>query len=111
VDVKISWTAPASTGGSGIAITAYRIEVLLKDGSFIQVCDGADPAVVANGFCTLPALSFLQPPFAFSQGDKIKARVAAINEIGPSDYSVVSNTLVALVQTVPHKPINRVQVD
>jgi hypothetical protein len=30
--VVISWTAPSSTGGSGIALTSYKVEVLSSDG-------------------------------------------------------------------------------
>ena len=32
-DVLISWTPPADTGGTGIVITDYLIEILLPDGS------------------------------------------------------------------------------
>jgi len=110
-NVHITWTAPTSTGGSGIVISAYIIQVMLKDGSYVTVCDGTDPQVVSSTACTLPALSFIHPPFSFIQGDKIKARVAAVNEIGSSEFSVVSSTTIASVQTTPHKPTSLIQVN
>jgi hypothetical protein len=43
VNVRISWQAPTSTGGTGVVINSYVIEVQLKDGTYQQVCDGTDP--------------------------------------------------------------------
>ena len=41
--VKILWQAPSNLGGDGVALTAYKIEILLSDGvSFAEVCDGSD---------------------------------------------------------------------
>ena len=42
-DVQITWAAPTNTGGTSVAITAYRIEILLTDGTIRQDtvnCDG-----------------------------------------------------------------------
>jgi hypothetical protein len=42
-EVRISWTEPYS-GGVGVEITSYTIEVMTEDGSYISVaeCDGTD---------------------------------------------------------------------
>lgn len=48
-------------------------------------------------------------PFGLEQGDEVIARVIAINQIGDSDASELSNThqlAGALVQTAPSKPLN-----
>jgi len=51
-NVVITWAAPASTGGSGIALTSYTVEVLSSDGQTFYPdttdCNGASSPVIAN---------------------------------------------------------------
>lgn len=56
-DVQISWSEPSDTGGTGVAITSYKIEILLADGSYREDtanCDGTDSTIVAATSCTIP---------------------------------------------------------
>ena len=63
-DVVISWTTPTSTGGTGIALTGYVIEVLTSDGVTYQgipstECDGTDSTVISGASClTIDMLIF-----------------------------------------------------
>lgn len=70
-DVLISWTAPSDTGGAGVAITQYKIELLLTDGTYREDttnCDGTDSAVVAAASCSIPmaTLTSTDPVSGFS---------------------------------------------
>ena len=56
-------------------------------------------------------LDFLDAPFNFEQGDLIKVRVTAINELGEGPVSAISTTVVAQVETVPHVPTATITVD
>ena len=46
-DVTIIWQAPSNFGGENVAITFYKVEILMKDSSFEQACDGYDSTVIA----------------------------------------------------------------
>jgi hypothetical protein len=55
--VEITWSPPTDTGGDGIAVTAYRVEVRLNSGAFqedLVACDGTEAAIVASASCTIP---------------------------------------------------------
>jgi hypothetical protein len=56
-NVLISWIAPVNTGGTGVLITAYKIEILKKDGVTYAIsssCDGSLAGIVAALQCTVP---------------------------------------------------------
>jgi hypothetical protein len=84
-NVVIAWTAPTNTGGSGIAITAYRVEMRLRDGSTYQIatCTETDAVVVSSTTCTLVMtdLTSSTGSYAYIQGDEITARITAANTI------------------------------
>lgn len=70
-DVQISWAAPSDSGGDGIQLSSYRVELLLPDGTFAQDlvnCDGTDPTIVAARACTIPmaTLTSNDPATGFS---------------------------------------------
>lgn len=48
--------------------------------------------------------NLLEEPFLLAQGDSIHARVSQVNEIGQGVPSVV-NSFGAVVEQVPHKPM------
>ena len=62
-DVVIAWTAPTNTGGTGIAITAYKVELLLTDGTTYQIatCTETDAVVVSSATCTLVMTDLTAP--------------------------------------------------
>jgi len=52
-DVKISWDLPF-TGGTGVSLTSYDIQIRKKDGTFTSygaTCDGNDNTIVTNRYC------------------------------------------------------------
>jgi len=109
--VQVTWSPPDDTGGAGIAVTAYRVEVRLPDGAYkedLVDCDGSDPAIVAAGSCTIPmsTLTSADPAtgFAFSQGDEITARVAAATVIGYGAPGPVASAQTVLAEVPPRKP-------
>ena len=74
-DVKIQWSAPADTGGTGVAITSYRVEIEKPDGTFEEElvnCDGTDASILSSLECLIP-MEDLISTFGFTQGDEIKA--------------------------------------
>lgn len=110
--VQISWSQPSDTGGDGIPLTSYRVELLLPDGTFAQDlvnCDGTDPAIVAARACTIPmaTLTSTDPSsgFAYTQGAEVAARVTATNAIGEGEVGALSTTTTILAQVVPLKPL------
>jgi len=105
--VKVAWAAPSSTGGTGVALTAYRVEIQHSDGSTyseeLTNCDGGHTNVLTNRECHIPMNLLTASPFSLSQGSSIIARVTAINTIGVGATSPDS-TVTASAETVPHKP-------
>ena len=53
----------------------------------------------------------LSSPFNFVQGDPIKVRVTAANQLGSGVESFISQAVFATVETVPHAPPTTVYVD
>lgn len=83
--IKISWTAPESTGGANVAISNYLVQVqLLDDGEFIDACS------VTELHCLLNMQDLLVDPYNFSQGNEIVARVTASNSLGEGPISALS---------------------
>lgn len=82
--VKISWDL-AYSGGSGIPITAYKILIKRKDGTFIEDlinCNGLTaPLIVTNRECLIPMAVFTTD-YNLQLGDLIVAKVASINTKG-----------------------------
>lgn len=73
-NVRISWLEPYS-GGVGIDIQEYRIEVQKKDGFFVEdaSCLGNDPTIIANQYCDILMSSLTEEPYNFILGDSIFA--------------------------------------
>ena len=104
--MTISWQEPYDGATS---IKGYRIEIATK-GSLSYLpektyCNAEfDSTVISNLSCSIPMSVLTSAPFNLEQGDAVIARVIAINQIGESDASELSNThqlAGALVQTAP----------
>ena len=57
VDVRISWSPPADTGGAGIPVTEYRVEIRLNGGTYkepLATCDGSSSLIIAAAACIVP---------------------------------------------------------
>ena len=88
--INLSWTAPASTGGS--AITDYVIQYSSNDGStWTTFSDGVSTATSA----TVTGLT---------NGTAYRFRVAAVNSVGTGPYSVASYAIVPFLVSVPGAP-------
>lgn len=91
--VKISWT-PSSSNAS--PITAFKVLIMTSDPlvylETLDYCDGTNTDVVANNYCLVPMLSFLDSPFNLIQGDLVIATVQARNSIGWSVPSLPNVT-------------------
>lgn len=92
-EVLISWQVLPSSIDGGLPLNSYKIEILTSISSFIEApgCSGSDPLVMSNLSCNVELLSLLAAPFNLKQGDKIQARVTAINSIGPSLPSAINS--------------------
>lgn len=111
--VRIAWTAPSNTGGTGVVITAYKVLVRDSGGStFVAVpsgsgCEPGTPAamatIVSNAACEIEMALFWTAPFNLAQGADIVAKVQAQNAIGWGSESAQSGTN-AKVETKPHAP-------
>lgn len=66
-DVIIDWTAPSSTGGTGISLTAYIISIKGSDGATYYQdtvdCDGTSNTIITNTICTIPMSTLTSAPF------------------------------------------------
>jgi hypothetical protein len=109
--VQIDWSAPASTGGVGVAITAYKVELLLGDGTYKEDkedCDGSIPSVVAAQSCQIPMRVLTSQDsstgFGFNAGDEVQARITARNDVGEGAAGPLSTSQTVLAATVPATP-------
>ena len=103
ISVKIEWLEPNS---GSMAIEGYLIEILTSDEhTFAQAdsCDGSDPQIQANKFCTVDMSTLISAPFSLPQGRLIQVRVSAKNDLGFSIPSTL-NTIGVTAKRVPHKP-------
>jgi hypothetical protein len=75
---RIFWTEPYS-GGVGIHILGYTIEIMAKDGTFHQdpECDGNSAEVIAQQHCEILASKLTAEPYNLKIGDLIVARIKA----------------------------------
>ena len=86
-------------------ITSYRVSLLLPSLSFVDICTtGATE-------CLMPLQDFLEDPYNFVQGDQLRIVVTASNVLGEGQTSFLSSTTVALMETLPHKPLIELTVD
>jgi Fibronectin type III domain len=76
--VTVSWTAPASNGGS--AITGYQVQLATSGGTYLNAA--GCPTTSTTTSCTATGLI---------NGTKYFFRVAAINGVGPGPYSAPSS--------------------
>lgn len=84
---RVSWTAPASTGGASVDISAYKVLFRESDGSTFTEsssgsgCNPSDPTAIAlivtNGYCDIEMAILRVSPFSLVQADLIYAKVAA----------------------------------
>jgi len=104
--VKVSWTAPSNSGGTGVPVTAYQVLFKQSDGLYSTIhaeCDGTSATIVAALQCEVEMTTLLSAPFNLLEGTLVVVVVQALNVI---DYSVPSapNTVGVLAQVVPHAP-------
>jgi titin len=107
-EVEITWSAPTNTGGTGIPILSYVVELRLRDGATYlepSTCDGSDPVILAALSCRISMSSLTSAtPFGFQQGDEIAARATATNLVGTGAAGPVSVTQTVLAQVAPLTP-------
>jgi len=107
-DLIISWSAPVSDNGA--EIKSYKIFIRESDGVSYSMdsvnCDGSDPTIFAQKFCTVPFSALTQAPFSLTEGSSIYAKVVATNDIGDSEASEPGNGATMNIRTVPDAPVN-----
>jgi len=89
--VVLSWTEPF-TGGQGIGITRYTIQLRNKLGVFSEyptLCDGSVTSVYTHQTCStsMAAITATSGGLSLVLGDLIVAKVAASNSKGIGEYS------------------------
>lgn len=96
--VKIVWSAPYS-GGSGIPITSYEIQVRDSNGDFqtTSECDGSDATIISSTTCSILMETLSGSDFNLVLGDLIVATVKATNEKGSGSFST-TNIIGALIE-------------
>lgn len=112
--VRVAWTAPADLGGTGIAITAYRILLRESDGSTFTespLGSGCRPAlpgdmaqIVGENACEVEMSVLRGSLYNLEQGALVIVKVQAQNVIGWSSESAINGLAAAQVETVPHSP-------
>lgn len=104
-NVLISWTAPYD--GSS-AITGYKVSIrhydLVNFSEEYENCASDDSIILANRQCSVPVADLVSSPYNLGWGQSVYAKVAAINIVGESVYSVEGNG--AVILTVPDHPLN-----
>lgn len=100
----ITWTPPADTGGTAVALTSYRITIQNKATNYADFtdCDEDDSTVLSTQTCSV-SMSSLTDDFDLEQGDDVFAIIYASNSIGEGAASAV-NAVIGKVQAVPHQP-------
>lgn len=73
-NVLISWIKPYS-GGVGISIISYTIQIKRKDGIFVTAaeCNGTNTTIIQNNQCTISMQTLTGPSFNLTLGDLIVA--------------------------------------
>jgi hypothetical protein len=88
-------------------VTSYVVELLTKSGEWLEepvYCNARlSASIVRTRLCAVPMEILRAEPFSYEFGDEVKARVAAANVVGLSEFSD-SSILNALIQTAPFAP-------
>lgn len=103
---RITFTNPSNTGGTGVAIDSYTIEIRDSDGvyqEYLGTCDGSDSTVKTNMYCEVSLAVLTGATFDLEQGDQVLARYLVTNEIGDSSYSDASDETIYVV-AIPATP-------
>lgn len=103
---RVTFTDPSDTGGSGVAISDYTIELKAKSGAFseyLTTCDGSSSSVKTNKYCEVAIGVLTGSDFNLVQGDTVVARVKVANTLGESEYSDESSDAI-LIFAVPQAP-------
>jgi hypothetical protein len=62
-NLKIQWLVPANTGGFGVPVLDFKVEILLTSGTFVAACE------VPTTFCLISMYDFVSPvKYNFPQG-------------------------------------------
>lgn len=87
----ITWTAPTDTGGTGVALTSYRITIQNKATNYADFTNCVEDAatVLSTRTCSV-SMSDLTTSFNLVQGDDVFAIVYASNPIGEGAASTVN---------------------
>ena len=83
LSARIDWPATTSTHSS--AVTSYVIQIKKADGTYathVAECDGANPTVVTNRYCTILMSTLTGSSYSLTAGTPIIAQVAAVNAAG-----------------------------
>ena len=80
--VRIRWVKPYS-GGFGVLITEYEIQIKLSNGNYAATpdCNGQMNEIIEGQQCDVPVTTLISD-FGLSLGDLVVARVRARNEKG-----------------------------
>jgi hypothetical protein len=111
-DILIQWAEPSSDSlyDYGALITSYKVLIQSNDGiTFYENaanCDGTTSQVLYGTSCKVPISVLLGTPFRLSLGSSVYAKVAAINIVGSSEYSLPGNGAVITMSYPPDAPVN-----
>lgn len=105
--VVITWQAPVTDNGS--PISSYKVLIRHSETSSysedLDNCDGSDPTIMAQLFCTIPFDVLTAAPWTLGQGTSVFAKIVATNEIGDSEESTAGNGATLVISSVPDAPI------
>lgn len=99
--IRFEWDALAFTGGNGVDISAYRVEIQTELSGLVEIelCF-EQTQILPQVFCEVRMA--LLKDYGFEQADTIAFRVGALNLVGWSEWSQVS-TENALMADKPHQ--------
>ena len=98
-DVQITWAQPNDNSDP---ITAYKIEIQLLNGSWLQDttdCNGSSSIIMSQMYCVVP-MSTLTSTYSLVFGDLVVARASAYNVNGWGLPSI-PNTSGATIRQIP----------
>ena len=109
-NVIIKWSP--NTNDNGAQITQYKIEIKLKDESWVvdPLCNGAQVTTFLNAFCSIAMQDFIAEPYLLERDDLIVARVQALNAVGWSETSP-ENIEGQTVETAPTQVPQPIKID
>lgn len=100
---RITITPPYS-GGTGISIDSYELQVKTRTGTFSAPSDCFASSLKTNYYCNVALSTLTQAPFNLILSDQIEARVRAVNSIGSGNYSELSDSTTNLIVSLPGVP-------